>query len=150
VRFAQYDLERVFPLSQLAQMAQPTMPKRRRRSHDAPQQVEPTLDVIAQAAQWLARLGQWRCDEYEPWIEVGMTLSQLGDIGLALWDLWSQGSAKYEPGVCQDKWGTFSPGEGLTLGSLAYWAEQDDPAGEHPLTAREAQTAHQLAIPACL
>ncbi len=130
VRFVRCDLEHALHLSQLAQMAQPTMPRRRRRGRTTPKEAEPTLDTVAQAAQWLIRLAQWRCDEYEPWIEVGMTLSQLGDIGFTLWDLWSRGSAKYESGVCREKWRTFRRGEGLTLGSLAYWAEQDDPAAQ--------------------
>jgi hypothetical protein len=137
VRFVRCDLQRTFALSELAQLARPTMPRRRRAHLPVPNEAEPSLDTVARAAHWLFRLAQWRCDEYEPWIEVGMALSQLGDVGLALWDLWSHGSAKYEPGVCQGKWSTFKPGEGLTLGSLAYWAEQDDPAaGQFSLETR--------------
>jgi len=141
VRFVWCDLECTHPLSELAQKARPAMP---RTGSSTPKQVEPTLEAVAKAAQWLDRLAQWRCDEYESWIEVGMALSQLGDVGLALWDLWSQGSAKYEPGVCQKKWGTFRPGEGLTMGSLAYWTEHDNPAADQLRLAERADVA-QLA-----
>ncbi len=56
-----------------------------------------------------------------------MALSELGKVGLALREVWSQQSPNCEPGVCRGKWRTFTPGRGLTLGSLRYWADQDDP-----------------------
>lgn len=146
VRFVTCDLECTYPLSELAQKAGPTMPREGRSGSSTLKQGEPTLDTVAKAAQWLDRLAQWRCDEYEPWIEVGMALSQLGDVGLALWDLWSQGSAKYEPGVCQGKWDTFRPGGGLTLGSLAYWAEHDDLAADQLRLVARADVAQRAAL----
>ena len=61
-----------------------------------------------------------------------MCLSELGEDGFALWDRWSQQSSKY-PGVdeLRAKWPTFKPGNGtgLTLATLAWWAQQDDPGG---------------------
>lgn len=146
VRFVCCDLQDAHSLAQLAQLARPAMPRRRRWGHTMPKEDEPALDTVVQAAQWLVRLAQRRCDEYEPWIEVGMALSQLGDVGLVLWDLWSQGSAKYEPGVCREKWSTFKPGEGLTLGSLAYWAEQDDPTAQQLSSTRKAYAGHRMAV----
>ncbi|MBN1639795.1 MAG: PriCT-2 domain-containing protein, partial [Anaerolineae bacterium] len=83
------------------------------------------LEEIARATRCLERLAAWRCDEYAPWIEVGMALSELGEIGFLLWETWSQQSPSYESGVCAEKWRTFAPGQGLTLASLYYWAEQD-------------------------
>jgi hypothetical protein len=62
-------------------------------------------------------------DNYDRWIRVGMALSPLGDDGLALWDRWSQGSVKYEPGCCAEKWPTFEPGHGLTPRSVFHWAQ---------------------------
>jgi hypothetical protein len=148
VWFVRYDLERTYPLSELVQKARPTMP-RKRVAHSAVSavEVEPSLGTVARAAWWLDRLAQWRCDEYEPWIEVGMSLRQLGDIGLLLWDLWSRRSDKYERGVCQGKWNTFMPGEGLTLRSLAYWAEQDNPTEAQPPPAIETGITHRPAVP---
>ena len=58
---------------------------------------------------------------------VGMALSELGDTGLALWQQWSQKSAKYQPGDCEGKWPSFTPSDGVTLGSLYHWANEDDP-----------------------
>ena len=83
------------------------------------------LRSVAAATRALQDLASFRRDEYGPWLEVGMALSELGEIGLFLWDAWSKGSAKYEPGVCAHKWRTFTPGAGLGIGSLIHWARED-------------------------
>lgn len=83
---------------------------------------------VAPAARALERLSQWRCDDYHAWVEVGMALAELGSVGLALWEEWSKQSAKYAPGACQEKWGTFKSGSGRTLASLMHWAEEDQEA----------------------
>ncbi len=83
------------------------------------------LKSIAVATRALQDLSVSRRDEYGPWLEVGMALSELGDIGLQLWEAWSRESPKYEPGVCAQKWGTFTPGAGLGIGSLVHWARED-------------------------
>jgi hypothetical protein len=131
VRWIKHDLDQMYALSELERRARAAAPKRRTAgAQERSVRRQPTLALVGQTAEWLDRLAQWRCDEYEPWIEVGMALSELGDLGLTLWDLWSQKSAKYEPGVCVEKWGTFTPGDGLTLGSLRYWADEDDPRSQ--------------------
>jgi hypothetical protein len=79
------------------------------------------------AEQALARLSAARCTEYQDWLHVGMALhAGLGDAGLALWERWSQQSAKYQAGVCAAKWRSFAQRtNGYTLASLFYWADQD-------------------------
>ena len=81
-----------------------------------------TRDAIL-AEDALKHLGPGFADDYDNWVRVGMCLSQLGDAGLALWHAWSERSDKYEPTVLDEKWGGFTPSEGLTLGSLFKWAE---------------------------
>ena len=58
-----------------------------------------------------------------------MALHGLGDSGLELWDDWSQKSSYYEDGCCAAKWDTFSD-DGVGLGSLIHWADEDDPSGK--------------------
>jgi P4 family phage/plasmid primase-like protien len=97
------------------------------RSKPVPRAAEFSLGAdVSPAARALEQLADWRCNDYQAWIEVGMALSELGDVGLALWDTWSRKSKKYSPGVCQEKWGTFEPGNGITLASLYRWAKQDN------------------------
>ena len=80
---------------------------------------------IANAAKWVEQLSLTRCEEYDSWLKVGMALSELGEVGLALWDRWSAKSDKYTPGACRTKWRTIEPGAGITLASLRHWAEED-------------------------
>lgn len=84
-------------------------------------------DDLTQATANLKRLRPGRADDYQEWVNVGMALSQLGAAGLGLWEDWSQQSSKYQPGECEKKWKGFTPGDGLGLGSLAHWADEDDP-----------------------
>lgn len=90
-----------------------------------------TIERIDQKLQLatasLARLKKERCDEYDAWIKVGLALSELGPIGLQLWETWSKRSEKYQPGTCEAKWATFTKDPLITVGSLAYWASQDSP-----------------------
>jgi putative DNA primase/helicase len=80
---------------------------------------------VQAAARALAVLAPARCDDYFSWVNVGMALSELGMMGLLLWEQWSQGSTKYQPGACAAKWTTFQPGAGITLASLQHWAQED-------------------------
>lgn len=88
----------------------------------------PAGDEADRARRALRLLSAWRCDEYGEWVRVGMALSALGPVGLSLWDDWSRGSARYEPGACDAKWRTFGS-EGVGLGTLHTRAREDDPTG---------------------
>ena len=88
-------------------------------------------DDLTRAAANLKRLRSGRADDYQEWVGVGMALSALGEAGLGLWDDWSRQSGKYAPGECEKKWRSFAPGDGLGLGSLARWADEDDRVGAH-------------------
>jgi hypothetical protein len=92
---------------------------------------------VARAAADLDRLAHWRCVDYQPWIEVGLALHDLGPVGLALWQDWSAGCPeKYDRAVCAEKWDSFTrtrPARGnlIRVASLAFWASQDDPRPSH-------------------
>ena len=77
---------------------------------------------IQRVKKALDELPKYFCDSYQNWVEVGLSLYGLGDIGLSLWDLWSQKSSKYEEGCCEDKWATFKPSQ-IGIGSLFYWSK---------------------------
>lgn len=88
-------------------------------------------DEIVQAAEALNRLNKSRVDDYQEWINVGLSLHELGEAGRALWLDWSSHSAKFDEPTCLKKWETFNPSE-ITLASLFYWANQDTPR-EHKI-----------------
>jgi putative DNA primase/helicase len=56
-------------------------------------------------------------DDYDVWIKVGLSLTEMGPTGLQLWEEWSQRSHKFVQGECGKKWGGFDPA-GRGIGSL--------------------------------
>jgi len=81
-------------------------------------------DDIRKAKSALENLPSYMVDNYADWINIGMSLYSLEDDGLNLWKEWSKKSDKYEDGVCEEKWDTFSPDE-LTIGSLFYYSKEN-------------------------
>jgi len=84
-------------------------------------------DTFEEAADALRRLAAWRCDDRDEWIRIGHALKAgLGDAGLELWDQWSQGSRKYQPGDCESRWKGLRPSN-ISLGTLIHRAHEDNP-----------------------
>jgi hypothetical protein len=90
---------------------------------------ETVADNLRVAMSALNALKRERADNYQEWLEVGMSLYSLGQDGLVAWDAWSKQSEKYEPGACSQKWVTFThalqDANKITFGSLIHWAEED-------------------------
>ena len=82
-------------------------------------------ETVEKARIALTKLPRGMCSNYQDWIDVGMSLYELGLDGLILWDNWSKGSSKYKSGECEDKWSTFKPDE-ISIGSLFFWAKDKD------------------------
>jgi hypothetical protein len=149
VRIVRSSFDRLYDLGELARACRAGKPRPKPLSPPDPGALEqaaadadpageppgsqpPNEQAVADAQALLARLAKWRCDDYDAWVHVGMALSELGPAGLRLWDAWSRGSPKHRERDCAEKWLTFRPGEGLTLASLAYWANRDSPAPPDP------------------
>jgi P4 family phage/plasmid primase-like protien len=76
----------------------------------------------------LKMLNEYRNNNYNDWISVGMCLHNIDSKFLLLWIKWSQQSDKYEDGSCDSKWKSFKKNkEGLKIGSLLMWAKNDSP-----------------------
>ena len=68
-----------------------------------------------------AALGYIDADEYETWVQTGMSLHDAtggSEQGFGLFNEFSLRSDKYDPRVTQAKWNTFTPGGGRTIASL--------------------------------
>jgi P4 family phage/plasmid primase-like protien len=68
-------------------------------------------------------------DDYSMWLTIGMSLYDLGDVGLELWKEWSKQGKSYQtagPNSCAAKWDTFKAAgsQGVTLGTLFYHARR--------------------------
>ena len=88
------------------------------------------LAALINASKALNALKPGRAEDYQNWLHVGMSLYELGDDGLIMWDTWSkQAPDKYAPGTCAQKWKTFNKeltaANQITLGSLYHWAKED-------------------------
>ena len=69
-----------------------------------------------------------RADNYNSWMEVGWALHNIGNGGENFLDLWiefSKKSDKYKEGCCEKHWAKMKK-EGLGLGSIHYFAKQDN------------------------
>lgn len=94
------------------------------------------------------------CD-YEEWLKVGAALHHQsgGDPDwLAAWDAWSAGSAKYEEGLCERKWDSFTANRAsasVTLASLLHTTKdaRGAQATAVKVSASEAHRAALLAAP---
>jgi P4 family phage/plasmid primase-like protien len=73
-------------------------------------------------------LSEFRCENYNDWVNVGMCLNNIDQKYLIIWVKWSQKSNKYEEGKCEEKWKSFKKSkDGLKIGSLLMWAKNDSP-----------------------
>lgn len=125
-----YDFEELVKLLSDGSTANGSTTKNKKHKAFDPQ-LSPDASIetkINFAMECLSKLKQERIDNYSLWLEVGISLFELDDDGLILWDDWSKKSDKYEPGICATKWDTFQRFEGgITLRSLGYWAKEDSP-----------------------
>jgi Primase C terminal 2 (PriCT-2)/RepB DNA-primase from phage plasmid len=102
------------PISQQERMMWPPPAPAFASAHRAP-----GLDRLAAPLQAIP------ADDYATWIAVGLALhaeSGGGSDGLALWDAWSDSSAKYWPGDCASRWASFkTPAGNLATGGKIFW-----------------------------
>lgn len=72
-----------------------------------------------------------RSNNYTDWINLGLLLHNLNDKDdnlLSIWIDFSKKSSKFIEGECETLWGKLkSKDNGLTIGSLHYWAKNDNP-----------------------
>ena len=86
---------------------------------------------VTHVKQLLDMLNKKRFDNYNDWLDIGIVLFNIsnGHIDyLNVWDEYSQNSTKYQIDCCQQKWNSFEEkNEQLDIGSLMFWAQNDNP-----------------------
>jgi P4 family phage/plasmid primase-like protien len=86
-------------------------------------------EIVDDVDRLLGMLSPRRVDAYSSWIDVGIALRSIGgNVYLDKWIHWSRQSAKFDMDMCVTKWATFTRSD-VTLGSLRFWAKQDDAIG---------------------
>jgi len=75
-------------------------------------------------------LAKSRADDRNSWIRVGWCLRNVSHGLLSEWIEFSKKSDKYEEGICEREWArTDKRSDGVNIGSLFYWAQEDNPDG---------------------
>jgi hypothetical protein len=81
-----------------------------------------------QIKYFVSILNDKRADNYSDWLNVGLALHNIDYGLLSLWIDFSKSSPKFKEGECEKLWMSFKDHSNpLTIGSLIYWAKQDDP-----------------------
>ena len=88
--------------------------------------------LIQEATGYLQHLNKRRCDDYEEWLAVGMSLHQISEQLLPEWVKWSAQSNSFQQGICEEKWNSFerlpggpNPPEGRGMKTLRAMAKED-------------------------
>lgn len=64
-------------------------------------------------------------EEYDTWLTIGMALHSTSEPwARAMWDTWSQRSAKYDPATQESTWSSFTADGGTNIGTLFYLSQQ--------------------------
>tara|TARA_R100000458_G_scaffold36185_3_gene33623 strand:+ start:871 stop:3465 length:2595 start_codon:yes stop_codon:yes gene_type:complete len=88
--------------------------------------------IYKEACEYLDALKIERCNDYEEWLAVGMSLHQVNEALLGAWIEWSMKSDSFQSGACEEKWNSFeqlpggpNPPEGRGLKTLKAMAKED-------------------------
>lgn len=82
-------------------------------------------DDFNMVQQLVKCLSKSRAENYEDWIKVGWTLRNIDNRLLKSWIEFSEVSSKYVAGECEKLWDKMKL-DTLGIGSLHYWAKQDN------------------------
>jgi len=92
---------------------------------------ELTEDDITEIYELVDILNIKRADNYQDWINLGFALHSIepnNEDLLAIWDNFSQKSAKYDASACETYWSKMKViPDGINIGSIHHWARIDNP-----------------------
>lgn len=85
---------------------------------------------IEDAKKLTKLLSTTRAEDRNTWIRVGWCLRNISHDLIDEWIQFSKKSQKYEDGVCEREWALSDKrSDGFNIGSLFYWAQEDNPEG---------------------
>jgi len=83
-------------------------------------------DLILVRKLVLECLSYSRAENYDDWIKLGMCLRNIDYRLVDVWDEFSKNGSTYKSGECESLWNKFKDNGKLTMGSLKYWAKNDN------------------------
>lgn len=78
------------------------------KKHDESHAIKPNIAPYM-ITELRSALDSMRSDDYKLWIDMGMALVELGDVGRGLWLDWSKTSKKFNAVEASRKWDAFKP-----------------------------------------
>ena len=87
-----------------------------------PQFIDSDID---KARSLLQSINPSRLDDYDSWIQIGMSLHSCSDSLLKDWIQLSQQALNFKNGECEKKWQSFGKRSGVSLGTLVKYAKED-------------------------
>ena len=112
---------------------------------DAPE--ENNADAIARARAAVRCLADWRADKYHSWRDVGFALRNTSATLMDAWLTFSQRSPKFNRYTCESFWNKLKTRDGgLTVGSLVFWAQFDNPQEFDRINENDIKESLMLAI----
>jgi len=106
---------------------------------------ENKLQEIQKAKAYMTMIKESRADSYGDWIRIGWALHNIDKSLLDEWIDFSQKSEKFKDGECEERWNTMKD-QGLTLGSIRYWAKEDNPEEYKKYQALEYQACIEKSV----
>jgi len=85
---------------------------------------EAVVITETQRADIRAALNYLDADNYAQWVEFGLALKTLGEVGRGLWMEWSQQSPRFNPAQAADKWNGFQPSGKIGYEPILYRAQE--------------------------
>jgi P4 family phage/plasmid primase-like protien len=83
-------------------------------------------DLILVRKLVLECLSYNRAENYDDWIKLGLCLRNIDYRLVDVWDEFSKNGSSYKSGECLSLWDKFNDNGKLTMGSLKYWAKNDN------------------------
>ena len=80
---------------------------------------------IDKARSLLQSINPSRLDDYDTWIQIGMSLHSCADALLTDWIDISAAASNFNQGECEKKWQSFGKRSGVSLGTLVKYAKED-------------------------
>jgi len=123
----------------------PPPPKIEKKSSDLLELISKKCEDADLVKELVGCLSSQRANDYNDWLNVGFCLYCISPECLDLWEEFSKKSDKYEEGVCDKAWSKMT-NKNMSVGTLKYWAKQDNPEKYNKIIAESTEKYIELCL----
>lgn len=103
----------------------PYDPNWKPRKESLEEELEPVPLSANEREKLISALSAISAEDYQTWTKVGLILKLFGDEGRELWFNWSSESVKWDTEQGEQKWESFRPNGGLSIGTIYHLAKEN-------------------------